>query len=332
MKCSNCARYKTKECYANPRGDDWDLAENYTCFVSREQQPLTRPKPATPHLSQPYIAREGHYTPEIRELNWFQRHLNWTWVFTYLIWIPLNASDDAFPPIIGGIFLLLVSGWVIKQKGRSLWWILLTPFFSPLWLKNKSLVSQRLPTITDEERQECLVYYEEEKKLRLLLERIGRLFDKSVRKYEDALSKSRRAREAIMDGVFDNLGKIYEVTDHIHQAAAEIVKRKREMKIAPSAASAMSSAWLAVYLDYEALRDPSNISAGYKSIEVQAKEARQKELVKKFNKSWYRALEEEKEFHKRLKVSSVEYQRIVDYAAIAVEADDWLRKLEAECS
>jgi hypothetical protein len=32
MKCSDCARYKTRECYANPRGEDWDMAESYSCF------------------------------------------------------------------------------------------------------------------------------------------------------------------------------------------------------------------------------------------------------------------------------------------------------------
>ena len=84
-------------------------------------------------------------------MSWFQRHLNWTWLFAYLIWIPLNYPDDAFPPIIGAIFLLVVSGWVIKQKGRSLWWILLTPIFSPLWLKSMSQAIQSLPT-------ESLVY------------------------------------------------------------------------------------------------------------------------------------------------------------------------------
>ena len=70
-------------------------------------------------------------------MNWFQRHLNWTWVFAWLIWIPLNASHNIAPQIIGSIFLLVVSGWVIKQKGRSLWWVLLTIVFSPLWLGNK---------------------------------------------------------------------------------------------------------------------------------------------------------------------------------------------------
>ena len=260
-------------------------------------------------------------------MNWFQRHLNWTWVFAYLIWIPLNASDDAIPPIIGAIFLLVVSGWVIKQKGRSLWWVLLTPLFSPLWLKNESPVSQSAPTIRDEERQECLAYYEEEKKLQLILERVGRLFDKNLGKYEDEFFKARKAGREFWS-IFE---KIEEVNVYISQAATAIVKRKKAMRPAPSPASAMSSAWLAAYLDYEALKDPSNIAAGYNSMEVQARKVRQKELVEKSKKSLHKALDEEKEFCQRLKVSGGEYQRIVDNAARAVAADEWLRKLEAEC-
>jgi len=74
--------------------------------------------------------------------SWFRRHLNWTWVFAYLIWLPLNLSYDIAPQIIGAIPLLFVSGWVIRQKGRSLWWILLTPVFSPLWLKNERMATE----------------------------------------------------------------------------------------------------------------------------------------------------------------------------------------------
>jgi len=51
-----------------------------------------------------------------------------------------NISEDAVGDvagIFGGIFMLVVSGWVIKQKGRSLWWLLLSGLFSPLWLNNK---------------------------------------------------------------------------------------------------------------------------------------------------------------------------------------------------
>ena len=260
-------------------------------------------------------------------MNWFQRHLNWTWVFAYLIWIPLNYSDDAIPPIIGAIFLLVVSGWVIKQKGRSLWWILLTIIFSPLWLKNKRLVNQSLPAIKDEERQECLAYYEEEKKLRLLYERVEQLFNKSLGRYEDAYFQARKARSEF----WSSMDKIFEVREYMSHAATEIVNRKKAMRPAPSAALAMSSAWLAVYLDYEASRDPSNIVASSNSVEVAIQQERAKELSANFNKSLRKAWKEEKEFRKRLKLSSGEYQRIADYAEIAVAADEWLRKLEVEC-
>ena len=80
-----------------------------------------------------------------QKMGWVQRHLNWTWLFTYLIWIPINYSESTILPIIGAIFLLLVSGWVIKQKGRSLWWILLTIVFSPLWLKNITRKLEQTP-------------------------------------------------------------------------------------------------------------------------------------------------------------------------------------------
>ena len=77
-------------------------------------------------------------------MNWFERHLNWTWVFAYLIWWYLNGTaiyeeSATFNvlSLVALIFLTIVSGWVIKQKERSLWWLLLAPVFSPLWLKNK---------------------------------------------------------------------------------------------------------------------------------------------------------------------------------------------------
>lgn len=281
-------------------------------------------------------------------MNYFQRHLNWTWVLAYSLWFVLNLyADDSFGiawwlSLAAAIFLLVVSGWVIKQKGRRLWWILLTPFFSPLWLKNVSLVSQSLPTITYEERQECLAYYEEEKKLQLILNRVGRLFDKNLGKYEDDYFEAQKALrdfgtgKALRDDFepvppMDIMDKIFEVSEYMHYAATDIVKRKKEMRLAPSAAQAMSSAWLAAYLDYEALGDPSNIAAGYNPMEVQAKKVRQKELAKKSNESLHKAQEEEREFLKHLNLSSGEYQRIVDYAEIAVAADEWLRKLEAEC-
>ena len=189
----------------------------------------------------------------------------------------------------------------------------------------------REPAIKGDERQECLAYYEEEKKLRLLYERVEQLFDERVGKYERALSQARKAKEAVMDGVFANLEKITEVFEYIQQAANEIVKRKKGMRTAPSAALAMSSAWEAAYLDYVAFRDPSNVVAGSDVVEVGARRARARLTDQKFHNSLSKAWKEEREFRKRLKLSGDETRRILDNASKAIAADKWLQKLEKEC-
>lgn len=194
-------------------------------------------------------------------------------------------------------------------------------------LKRKGEFFSRETAILGDERHECLTYYEEEKKLRLLYERVEQLFDKRLGIYEDEYFKARRARREF----WSSMEKIFEVREYMSPAATEIVDRKKAMKAAPSAASSMSSAWLAAYLDYEALRDPSNIVASSDPVRVAIQQKGAKELFLNHKKSIHKAWEEEREFRKRLNLSSREYQRIVDYAEIAVEADGWLRKLEAEC-
>ncbi len=87
---------------------------------------------------------------EANFIHWFQRHLNLTWVlgcllaFVVALMMPVVIEGTLFAPvtvgstIVAGIIILGVSSWVIIQKGRSLWWILLSGLFSPLWLKNKT--------------------------------------------------------------------------------------------------------------------------------------------------------------------------------------------------
>ena len=77
-------------------------------------------------------------------MNWFQRHLNWTALLGYLL--PFILFNVLFwsgnllngHVVIGGIFTLFISAWVIVGKGRRLGWLLLFPVFSPLWLRNKT--------------------------------------------------------------------------------------------------------------------------------------------------------------------------------------------------
>jgi hypothetical protein len=70
-------------------------------------------------------------------MNWFEKHLNWTlWIATIVL--PLivlfigyfvgNSLGTYFPKIVGlilTILILLIYGWVLRKKNRSLWWLLL---------------------------------------------------------------------------------------------------------------------------------------------------------------------------------------------------------------
>ncbi|MCX5998001.1 MAG: zinc-ribbon domain-containing protein [Chloroflexi bacterium] len=106
----------------------------------------------------PTTALSATINSQQQETNWFQRHLNWTWVLavffvplilfaligfiywlTYQTW-PVGLFDIVLRTlsVVLPILDLIVSGWVIKNKGRSLWWILLTGWLSPLWLGNKN--------------------------------------------------------------------------------------------------------------------------------------------------------------------------------------------------
>ena len=97
-------------------------------------------------------------------MNWFQRHLNWTCVFSYLLVLVMATIGSVitvltYPDIshnilagiaaiAGGIILLLAGSWVIKQKGRSQWWLLLTVLFSPIWIGNESNYNKAIADCT----------------------------------------------------------------------------------------------------------------------------------------------------------------------------------------
>lgn len=73
-------------------------------------------------------------------MNWFKNHLNWTFFIAWLVGIGLYLST--IPIMINSegpeifilfyvlfiIWLLLVGGWFLKQKGRSLWYLIMLPF------------------------------------------------------------------------------------------------------------------------------------------------------------------------------------------------------------
>jgi len=79
------------------------------------------------------------------EMNWFQRHLNWTWVLALVpvlglpaLWVVRTETVGGLEAALLGLAMLVVSNFVITDKGRSRWWLLLSGVLSPLWLKNKT--------------------------------------------------------------------------------------------------------------------------------------------------------------------------------------------------
>ncbi len=88
-------------------------------------------------------------------MNWFKRHLNLSFtlalLFTYLMcfvagfvmaMVDSNVSDLLLRVVTYIIFIATmvpVSVLVIRAKGRSLWWLLLVGWLSPLWLSNKNI-------------------------------------------------------------------------------------------------------------------------------------------------------------------------------------------------
>ena len=94
-------------------------------------------------------------------MNWFRKHLNWTLVLTWVIFLPAGVlsahlfrysilsptTSSGFPVMLGAVAVVSVvviwvaTIWVIRQKGRSLlhlfWLLLPLGFIAILVLKNK---------------------------------------------------------------------------------------------------------------------------------------------------------------------------------------------------
>ena len=97
-------------------------------------------------------------------MNWFERHLNWTVVLATIVANVIFFLTFDWGVAIGCMVgLVIVCGWALDKKGRSLWNILwtLVPYVGMvifLCLENKSLGEPRIPEIRqiNEEQAEKL--------------------------------------------------------------------------------------------------------------------------------------------------------------------------------
>jgi len=76
-------------------------------------------------------------------MNWSERHLNWIYILSHILWFLVilifwNIISDTVKLLLYGIIILPLAIWILKKKNRSLWWVILFGWFSPMWLSNKS--------------------------------------------------------------------------------------------------------------------------------------------------------------------------------------------------
>jgi len=49
-----------------------------------------------------------------------------------------DIIDNIVFTLLFVVIVIPVSLWVLHQKGRNTWWVLLSGWFSPVWLSNKN--------------------------------------------------------------------------------------------------------------------------------------------------------------------------------------------------
>jgi hypothetical protein len=139
--CANCGRLVCAECKAVVHGNIYcnPCADKLLAGV------LTTDRP--------------------KGLNWFEKHLNWTAVLSWIALYPIyfivgfifaliiysvdpfisEESVDAFSYLLSFIvvlaWILPTNGWILRRKKRSLWWLLM--LFVPIgWIVFLSLENQ----------------------------------------------------------------------------------------------------------------------------------------------------------------------------------------------
>lgn len=77
-----------------------------------------------------------------KELNWFERHINWTWTIVALVSriIAVAYVESIIAYMLGWAMLIGISAWALWRKQRSGIWILIP--FIVLFLKNKRIIKK----------------------------------------------------------------------------------------------------------------------------------------------------------------------------------------------
>jgi len=118
--------------HGRAEGTDWQGAPPGQTNASSGQQSGHARQSASP--GQESRGTQSESSPSSHPRNWFERHLNWTFFLgsipAYLYSLsttdPYTVETDVqgLALVLILIEFLLVTGWVLRQKERSLWWLL----------------------------------------------------------------------------------------------------------------------------------------------------------------------------------------------------------------
>lgn len=172
------------------------------------------------------------------------------------------------------------------------------------------------PKIDGKELQECLTYFEAETKVITFQTKEADLYNKVLVKYGDSIMENPLAAS-----------EACKAAKRLSQSATEVLRRHKEIKKVPVAASATHFAWHVTLLAYSAW-----VSATVAETEAMANGMNPQtmyvqQLVQEYQEAWRRADDEDKKFAKRLKVSAGDIAKILARATTIDATDDWEPKI-----
>ena len=290
------------------------------CFSCGANLPKERQQEKKPTVDSPEHKTKG--------LNWFKRHLDWTlgfaavsaygiafgassiFEFTFPT-VPYEVTDVVFA-LVSNIIILPVALWVLRQKGRKLWWlfILFAPFgwIFIILLDNHGYLTKP----KNEIRKRCLDYILEEAK-------VGLFRDKEANRMRDAVVEY--AASAYYDS--HALEQLRRAASRFAQSADEILKRRNAMGSVQEEVAYLYALWQVAYINYDDWAKAQYAATKAIAGGLIPDEKAVLRFAKNAQKSENKAAKEQGRSINRLRVTASELQQIITTASAAVLDDKW---------
>lgn len=170
----------------------------------------------------------------------------------------------------------------------------------------------RYRELPNEEFQRCLVYLEEEWKLKAFQDKEAELYNNALVKYAGSMVSDSLASK-----------EMCKAANRLAESATEIVRRRASMASIPNVASATYLKWQTTYSDYSAWATAQCAAIEALADGIIPNSQRVKELLSQSEKNRSQAEKEEKKVMKCLGLRIDEVSKMLSNASAAVAADNW---------